>query len=114
MTYLFDDTEELDSDGYPTEAALQKIREFKPTTRQDWHKLFDYIRALWIYADYFNSQNIVDETRNEPAHEYRISTAGWSGHEDVIGALQDNTFFWLDCWYSSKRGGHHIFRTEPK
>jgi hypothetical protein len=101
-----------DEDGYPTVEALQAIREFKPSKREDWHDLMAFVRRLWVYADYFEDMQQDDAGRL--VHEYRVSTAGWSGHEDVIDALQDNALFWLDCWYSSRRGGHHVFRLVPK
>lgn len=108
--------EALDDDGYPTEGALEYVRTFKPLTRADWHKLFEYLKPIWAYANvgYFSDSVEVDATTGRKRHEYRLSTAGWSGNEDVIAALQDNAFFWLDCWYSSQRGGHHVFRTELK
>lgn len=69
---------------------------------EDFPALMEYVRARWRYAEdgYF---------QKDGTHIYRLSTAGWSGNESIIGALQDNQIFWLLCWQESKRGGHYKF-----
>lgn len=38
-------------------------------------------------------------------------TGGWSGNEDIIRSMQNNqSGLWLICWYSSNRGGKHVFK----
>jgi hypothetical protein len=88
----------MDDDGYPEEHELKAIREWP---RTDLPGLLDYVRERWAYADcgYFE----------QDGRAYNISTAGWSGNEDIIGALQENRSFWVLCWQSSKRGGHYQF-----
>lgn len=89
----------LDKDGYPTEETLDKIREWD--YKEGYHALMEFVKAIWRYADsgyWWQEEN-----------EYTISTGGWSGNEDIIGSLMDNTMFWIMCWYSSKRGGHYVF-----
>lgn len=63
--------------------------------------LMDYIEERWWAGDagYF---------RRGRKYLY-LSTAGWSGNEEIIGALMKNTMFWMCCWVSSKRGGHYVF-----
>ncbi|MEK9207777.1 MAG: hypothetical protein AAB922_04795 [Patescibacteria group bacterium] len=39
-----------------------------------------------------------------------VTTGGWSGCEDVMGTLQNNTLFWSMCWEASFKGGMYKFR----
>lgn len=94
-------TLELDDDGYPTEETLRQIREAPTLKREDCITLLAAVREVWSYADgYWEQEGDV----------YRLSTAGWSGNEDIIGALQDNHAFWVLHWLSSRRGGHFEFQ----
>lgn len=88
----------LNSIGYPT---LETLRAISAWTRdRGYVKLMEHIREIWKYADGYWGQD---------KNGYRLSTAGWSGNEDIIIALSDNVMFWSTCWRSSERGGHHIF-----
>lgn len=40
----------------------------------------------------------------------KISTGGWSDHEEIMGALQENWMFWSLFWYATIRGGHYTFK----
>jgi len=92
-------------DGYPTQAELSEIREWKIVTPQDALALFQHIETMWQFADcgYFTVLNKGDSI------EVKMSTAGWSGNEDIIGALNGNMMFWALHWQKSERGGHHTF-----
>jgi hypothetical protein len=48
----------------------------------------------------------------KPKHRYYISTAGWSGNESIIYAMQENNLMWSLNWVQSRRGGHYIFELE--
>lgn len=89
----------MTEDGYPTEEELDTITNWD--YKEGFHELMAYIETLWVYADagYW--------TRT--GEEYHISTAGWSGNEEIIQAMQENTIFWAFCWAQSRRGGHYIF-----
>lgn len=65
------------------------------------HGLMAYIKPRWEFSDcgYWKQDGDI----------YIISTGGWSGNEEIIGALQENVIFWAIFWYSSTRGGKHIF-----
>ena len=104
---------DLDEDGYPTEAALEKIRTWP---WNDTRAMFDYIHDLWAYADsgFWTEKEVVQDDFNiheydKPRLRYYISTAGWSGNESIIGAMKENTMFWTLNWVQSRRGGHYIF-----
>jgi hypothetical protein len=95
----------MDSAGYPDRHELDKISEW--ASDDNWHMLMDYILELWKYArdGYFESRS-----GSEGFIMYEISTAGWSGNEDIISAMSDNILFWSMNWFSSMRGGHYKFK----
>jgi len=87
-------------DGYPTDKSLEWIKNCK-NFRDIYHAVDDawsYPERSWIEDDFF----------------WHLSTGGWSGNEDLIGAMQENTMFWLMCWVSSKRGGHFVFELKKE
>jgi len=85
--------------NYPTDDELKKINKWDC---KDLHGLMAYIRELWEFADYgYWSQK---------GDTYYLDTAGWSGNEDIIAALQKNRIFWMFYWQQSRRGGHYIFQ----
>lgn len=83
---------------YPTEEELKTISEW---SIDDFYGLMAYIETIWAYAGagYFEEDGSV----------FKLHTAGWSGNESIIKALQQNTMFWTLCWVQSRRGGHFIF-----
>jgi hypothetical protein len=89
----------MDIDGYPTDEELDKI---KTWDYKDYCGLMAYVHARWKYADcgYWEQK---DKT-------YKLHTAGWSGNESIVNAMQENIMFWLLYWFSTTRGGHYIFR----
>ena len=89
----------MDKDGYPDDNELKKIEEWD---FRNFPALMEYIYDLWAYKDsgYWKQEG----------NTYHISTAGWSGNESIVGALQENRMFWSCCWQQSKRGGHYIFK----
>jgi len=90
-------------DGYPDDAELKKIAKWSPF---DLEGLMAFVRTLWGAADmgYWRQRG----------GKYWISTAGWSGNESIIGALEENYVFWAICWLQSRRGGHYIFQLPKK
>ncbi len=101
----------FDAEGYPTEETLKTIREWPSGRGWAFLDLMEYVRRVWKYGEpYFNSQDTVDDLfPDTPTKRYAISTGGWSGNEDIIGALKENRLFWAMCWMEERRGGHYIF-----
>ena len=97
--------EYLDEDGYPTEEALIEIENWSYNDPQGW---FDFIQSIW----YLRSWGWTQERIQVHSLEYRISTAGWSGNENIIRAMQENPILWSDTWVQSRRGGHYIFEVK--
>jgi len=90
----------VDDDGYPTEVMLDKIEKWAG----NYKELMRFIEPYWQYgkAGYWSEDEM----------QYSISTAGWSGNEDIIRALKENHTFWTLCWVQSRRGGHYIFEVK--
>lgn len=97
---------DLDADGYPTEEAVKKVREWP---WEDLHGLFAYLHSLWHLADWGWKEG----TDIKRCRVFHISTAGWSGNETLIEALEANGMAWMLTWQMSRRGGHYEFRIEP-
>lgn len=89
----------LDEDGYPTEYALEKIAGWKVDTYDKFLSLMEFIKTLWYYPDY-----IV-----ENGESFTLITGGWSGNEDIIYAMKQNVLLHCFYWYSSERGGKHVY-----
>jgi len=90
---------ELDNDGYPTEETIGSIKFFTG----GFEELLSTIAPL--FAEYGQCE------KNKELCRWVISTGGWSGNEEVVRALQQNHWFWVNCWYRSTRGGHYQFTT---
>jgi hypothetical protein len=98
-TEFYDDL--LDDYGYPTEYALELIMTW-PT--DDFQGMMEFVASIWYYPDHI-----------EPVEEdqWRCTTGGWSGNEEIIAAMQANQIWWMLNWYSSQRGGHYVFSPVP-
>ena len=94
------DMKGLEMAEYPTNKELNYIRTWQGT---DFHELMAYIRDVWHFADcgYWKQAGNI----------YYISTGGWSGNEDIIEAMIENTMFWALHWCASERGGHYVFKS---
>lgn len=86
----------VDEHGYPTDDALNRLRQWTAHDPDGW---LAFARELWSYPD----AAAVEGTT------YRFATGGWSGNEDVIGAMCDNHVLWMLTWQSSHRGGLYFF-----
>ena len=91
----------FDSDGYPTDETLNAIRAWP---ENDLNGLIDFLRIcfegygrVWLPSP----------------HHFALATGGWSGNEEIIGALQENHVFWMTYWESSHRGGKYVFKFRP-
>jgi len=100
----------MSKDVYPTKVELRKIAKWKG----DWQELLERVQELWHWGAEYCDYEITKDDLGRYIYEWDISTGGWSGNEDIINALSDNFMFWIMCWYSSRVGGHYIFRVEGK
>lgn len=91
----------MDSDGYPEDDELARLREWPLDDPEGW---LDYAGELWHYpAPYWHKQGRV----------YYISTGGWSGNEDVLQAMVSNPL-WSLCFVAQLRGGHYVLEPYPQ
>ena len=98
----------LDDDGYPTEYALDLIWFWHFSDPRGW---FDFIQSIWYMRDWgWKEAEAIDEIFKEKnITAIYVSTAGWSGNESIIRAMEKNSMLWFICWAQSRRGGHYIF-----
>lgn len=89
------------TEEYPTETNLKELTEYN--AYYNYHGLLDSMQY------YFSRHGCFKKKGNS----YYLATGGWSGCEDIIGALQKNYIFWGMCWQKSARGGAYWFKV-PK
>lgn len=94
---------------YPTDAELTLIKQWQP---QDGTGLLAYVRGLWWNAEWGWDEEDRPPEHVRPYRLYSISTAGWSGNEELIGAMRENWMWWNEHWYTHRTGGHFQFRVE--
>lgn len=109
---MAEDKDYLDEDGYPTDHALDLIQAWPWSDPKGW---FDFIKELWAYRDWgwTETEGGVDDWTEQQipvtTTRFHISTAGWSGNESIIRAMEKNDMLWHFHWVQSRRGGHYIF-----
>jgi len=105
---ILDDADFVDDDGYPTENALEAIEKWHWDDARGW---FKFIEGIWYFHDWGwrEEDEPHDWEKDKIVHRYYVSTAGWSGNESIIRAMQNNDMMWHLNWVQSRRGGHYIF-----
>jgi hypothetical protein len=98
----------IDENGYPTDDALEIVKTWHWNDPRGW---FDFIKSVWYMASWGWSEGETDHQykKDEKVYQYNISTAGWSGNESIIRAMQENDMMWHLNWVQSRRGGHYVF-----
>lgn len=89
----------LGEDGYPHDLELKRIREWP--WEDGFRSLMEYVRRRWAYAEH--------GYWTQEGDRFSISTAGWSGNESLVGALEQNNMFQTLCAWSWRRGGHYVY-----
>lgn len=88
---------------YPDKIQLKTVKNWPLKTWHDYRNLALYVKSIWEYP----------EAATLKGNTFRLATVGWSGNEDIVGALYKNLAFSF-CWEMSKRGGLHIFKLPNK
>lgn len=97
-----------DKDGYPTEEEIKTIQEWD-LLKYKVQDLLEYVRDCW-----WDAEGGFDLDYEPELIILTLHTSGWSGNEEIIGALQSNILFWSLYWEQSNRGGHFIFKIPIK
>ncbi len=97
------------SERYPTDAELKKIKNWD--YELGFKSLVDYIESIWWMPDWgFKLYKGRDHLfKNKRVIKLQLHTGGWSGNEEIIGALQQNFMFWSLSFYKHIAGGHFWF-----
>ncbi len=90
---------------YPTEEQLKEIEEWDCTSYEKKVALAEYVCNLWHFSDWAT-------LKGKKVKTLRLATAGWSGNEDIVGALRRN-FIWMGTWEMSAKGGLSIYKIRP-
>ena len=92
------------TDGYPDDEDLDYLK----NSSFEGLKSFEEIKILFEATGYSNCRI----ERDTGKWVLTLSTGGWSGCEEMIGALMRNFVWWGKHWYSTQRGGLYIFECE--
>lgn len=98
---------------YPTEEELQRIREWD--YKDGYMGLAEFVCNIWHWGeDWAFLRDWAKDEFDVEYRELRLATGGWSGNESIINALNNNQMFGMLCWFSSHRGGLHIYHIPKK
>ena len=104
----FDLVSTMDYEGYPTEETEKRIEHYWGGVLEffaELHKVWHLASWGWSEGDGFR----YGRKKENKIRRFHISTAGWSGNEAMISAMQENFFLWHCAWVQERIGGHYIF-----
>ncbi|MFH1226799.1 MAG: hypothetical protein V1701_02710 [Planctomycetota bacterium] len=91
--------------NYPDSAELKRI--------QEWDAINDALGLLEFIKPLFEEYGRIEIT-GKMVKRVKMATGGWSGNEEIIGALRRNLMFWPLYWEKSQRGGAYWFRIDTR
>lgn len=88
---------------YPMDDEVEKVRKWAFDSPGSFEAFMKYVKSIghWWPQDVFGW--------TQDGRVFHVSTGGWSGNEEILGAMQENWTFWAVCWHEHRRGGHYIF-----
>jgi hypothetical protein len=94
-------------DGYPTDDSLERLAGVDAASI-DWWACFIAFDLPEIRAQMCGGASCVDVTEAPDAVNVSLSTAGWSGVEDVMDVIESKAgaVWFMTSW---RRGGHYEF-----
>lgn len=88
----------MGGNDYPTDDELKAIEDWRNFKDLDgWMEL---IESCWHWPDW----GFIKKKKR-----YELHTGGWSGNEEIIGAMMRNNIMWVLYWRQSASGGHFVF-----
>ena len=87
----------------PKDEEVDRVREWKFAEPGSFDAFMDYVKSI---GKYWPKESF---GWTQDGRIYHVSTGGWSGNEEILGAMQANWVFWVACWQEHRRGGHYIF-----
>lgn len=99
---------------YPSEESVAALAALDLCDYRACEIVLARLQSVWRLGDYFKrgpARRPPGQKTWAPRRKWRVSTGGWSGHEDLIDALRQARGFWALCFWSERRGGHYVFET---
>lgn len=94
----------FDADGYPTEETLEYLRGLSLEANPDY--VLGFVARAWHYG--YHAKQI-------RRGRWVFATCGWSGNEDLMGALRESLFWHMGMIDSLQFiGGLTIITTTPE
>lgn len=98
----------LCSEGYPTEEFISFLREWNCESPYSINDVLDMVEQAWEHRDL----GFKRRRQRNGRQTIEMHTLGWSGNEEIIGAIISNiwlTHFKLQ-YFKWITGGHYYFR----
>ena len=89
--------------SYPTEEELEQVRTW------DFHDVRYLFRFIELSEGMRHYGSFTRTTMPDGRERIRMATGGWSGNEDMLGALERNFIVHGSYWQLSARGGLEIY-----
>ena len=86
--------------GYFTK---KELKQFESIDTFNIEQSLKFLRDRWYLADWGY------KLKGKKVLRLELHTAGWSGNEEIIRALQ-KSLFWTFYWQKTYRGGHYYFK----
>lgn len=99
---------------YPSRESVDGLAALYLTDYAACEAVLAHLQSIWRWGDYFKRGPARRPPGRKgwlPRRRWRVSTGGWSGHEELIDALREAPGFWALCFWSEHRGGHFVFET---
>lgn len=95
---------------YPSESILDEIKSWSPN---GFKLQCEELKSLFFEYGRVDT-NVFDDFNEGHLLQIFVCTNGWSGNEEVIGALRENRLWWSMNWETSHKGGGYIFRAPER
>lgn len=91
---------------YPDSADIKAIEQWNPGP--EWSGSESWLPILTLMEEAWN-HDMGRVIWNDARTECTFITGGWSGNEEILGAMSDNFAARSMLWLSSHRGGKEVY-----